>query len=439
MKISVIWTWYVWLIQAVWLAKIGFNVTALDVFEDKINKLKSWIPTIYENWLEDLLKETLPNINFTLDINELKNSDVIFLCVWTPQDDEGKTDLTYILQASQNLKNILKWDEIIVIKSTVPVWTNEKIYKELWEKNPIVSNPEFLREWLAIEDFFNPDRVVLWFRDSEKQEVINKLLEVYKYFSNKWIDIVQTNWQTAELIKYAANSFLATKITFINEIARLSDKVWANVKDVAKAIWMDKRIWEKFLNAWIWYWWSCFPKDVKSLIHQFKENDLAWDIISKVDETNWTQVDYFLEKIYAKYPNWVKWKTISIIWVAFKPDTDDLRESRALIIINNLLKAWATLKVYDYNEKALENFEKYSYSLTTWIRNFIPIVISKSFEEATRWSDFCIITIEDKRILGEDFSKLKSNLKDQKIFDGKNILDKKQMQNLGFEYYWVGI
>lgn len=436
MKISIIGTWYVGLIQTVWLAKIWFKVTALDIFEEKINMLKMWIPTIYENWLEDLLKETLPNINFTTDINELSGSDIIFLCVWTPQDDDGKTDLTYIKQAAKSLENVLAWNEIIVIKSTVPVGTNKMIYELLWKKYSIVSNPEFLREWLAIEDFFNPDRVVLWFNENTTEETKNKINTVYSFFSNKWIPIIDCNWQTAELIKYAANSFLATKITFINEIARLSDQLWANIKDISTAIWLDSRIGSKFLNAGIGYGGSCFPKDVKSLIHQFRENGLTGEIITKVDETNNTQVEYFLEKIIAKYWNSLSWKHIWILWVAFKPDTDDLRESRSLVLINKLLKLGAILKVYDYNNKALENFEKYCYSLNTGIRNFIPITISKNFEDMARNIDILIIAIEDKRVLTEDFSKI--NLKDNIIFDGKNILDKKTIEELGIHYVGVG-
>lgn len=438
MKISVIWTWYVWLIQAVWLAKIGYEINAIDIFEDKIEKLKSWVPTIFENGLEDLLKETLSNINFTTDKSCVVWSDIIFLCVWTPQDETWKTDLTYIKQAANDLKQILKWDEIVVIKSTVPAWTNKMIYELLWEKNPVVSNPEFLREWLAIEDFFAPDRIVLGFKTWESEENILKVLEVYKYFSEKNINVLKTNWQTAELIKYAANSFLATKITFINEIARLADKIWADIKDVSSWLGLDSRIWEKFLNAWIGYGWSCFPKDVKSLVHQFGENGLEWWIIKKVDEVNESQVNYFLEKITAKYSKDLHWKTIALFWVAFKPDTDDLRESRALILVKELLKMWATIKVFDYNSQALENFEKYSYSLSTWIRNFIPIVISKSFLDMTKNADFLVMTLEDKKVLAEDFSKVKENLKEKVIFDGKNILDKKEIKNMWFEYYWVG-
>ncbi|NDK08972.1 nucleotide sugar dehydrogenase [Candidatus Gracilibacteria bacterium] len=438
MKVSVIGTGYVGLIQTVGLAKNGFKITALDIFEDKIKKLKSGVPTIYENGLEELLNVTLSNIDFTIDINKLKGSDIIFLCVGTPQDEEGKTDLSYIKNAVNDLKNVLSGDEIIVIKSTVPVGTNKMVYELLGSKNPVVSNPEFLREGLAIEDFFNPDRVILGFNENENSYVLKKIKEVYDYFIKKNIPIVETNWQTAELIKYAANSFLATKITFINEIARLSDKVGANIKDISKAIGIDSRIGEKFLNAGIGYGGSCFPKDVKSLIHQFKENNITPGVIEKVDYVNQTQVDYFIDKITTKYGSDLHGKTISLIGVAFKPDTDDLRESRGLLVVNKLLKMGATVKVFDYNSKALENFEKYSYSLTTGIKNYIPIIIGNSFENIVKNSDFLVITIEDKRILNENFDKLKSSLKESVIFDGKNILDKKTMQNLGFEYNGVG-
>lgn len=436
MKIWVIWTGYVWLIQAVWLTDLWFEVTAVDIFQEKIDQLNAWIPTIYENWLEELLQKTYKNINFTTDKTTLKWSDVIFLCVWTPQDESGKTDLTYIRQASKDLREILIWDEIIVVKSTVPVWTNKEVYEILWEKNPVVSNPEFLREWLAIHDFFNPDRVVLGFRKNEDKKVIQKLEKIYSNFEKNWVEIFKTDWQTAELIKYAANSFLATKITFINEVARLADSVWADVRDVAKAIWMDPRVGEKFLNAWIGYGWSCFPKDVKSLIHQFWENWLQATIIEKVDYTNSTQVHYFLEKIYTQYSEDLHGKVFAIVGLAFKPDTDDLRESRSLIIVNELIKRWAMLRVFDYNEKARENFEKYSYSLSTGIKNFIPITHCKNFKDCIKWCDALVVTIEDKNVLWEDLGDMK--LKDNIIFDWKNIISKEKAQALGFKYFGVG-
>ncbi len=436
MKIWVIWTWYVGLIQAIWLAKIGFEVTAIDIFEDKIAQLNKWIPTIFENGLEELLQKTYKKINFTTDISQVAWADIIFLCVWTPQDDEGKTNLSYLEQATKDLQKIMKWNEIIIIKSTVPVWTNKNISNILWKKHSIVSNPEFLREWLAIDDFFSPDRIVLWFNENETPENKERVKKVYNYFTEKSIPIVDTNWETAELIKYAANSFLATKITFINEIAQIADKSWANIKDISIAIWLDPRVWDKFLNAGIGYGWSCFPKDVKSLIHQFGENNLSWDIITAVDKVNGEQVEYFIKKILARYNNNLQGKIFWIVGLAFKPDTDDLRESRAIIIIKRLLDAGATLKVFDYNRKALDNFEKFSYSLTTGIKNFIPLTICNNFQEVTSGIDSLILAIEDKQILDENISYI--TLKDNIIFDGKNILEKKEIEKMWIEYIGVG-
>ncbi len=438
MKISIIWTWYIWLIQAVWLAKLGFDIVSVDVFEDKINKLKNWEITIYEDWLEELLKETWKNINFTTDVSEIKWSEIIFICVWTPQDDSWKTNLSYVFWACKDIKAYLDWDEIIVIKSTVPVWTNKKIYEFLDKKNKIVSNPEFLREWIALKDFFNPDRIVLGFKNLKNKKNIEKIKNVYSYFLDKKINLILTDWQTAELIKYSANSFLATKITFINEIARLSDKVWANIKDISLAIWLDDRIWKKFLNAWIWYWGSCFPKDVKSLIHQFNENSLEWWIISKVDEVNDSQVDYFIDKILAEFDWNLHSKTIWIAWISFKPWTDDLRESRWLEIVKKLLFLWAKLKVFDYTKEARENFSKFiewfTLSSSRW---FYPIEICENFKDLTKDINFLLIANEDKNILLEKFENIR--LKDKIIFDWRNILNKESIESLGIKYVGVGI
>ena len=437
MKISIIWTGYVWLIQAVWLSKLWFEVTAIDIFEEKIDKLKKAIATIYEKGLDELLKETYKNIDFSINLEKVTWSDAIFICVGTPQNKDWETDLWYIEQVINNLKKILNWDEIIIIKSTVPVWTNKKMHDLLERKNSIVSNPEFLREWFAIEDFFNPDRIVLGFDKDEKKETKEKVISIYKTFKEKNIEIIKTNWESSELIKYSANSFLACKISFINEISKLADKTWANIKDISKAIWLDPRIWEKFLNAWIWYWWSCFPKDVKSLIHQFKENDLKWEIIKEVDKVNQNQVQYFFDKILNHYDNKLHWKSIWFLWVAFKPWTDDLRESKAIELIEKLIYSWAKLKIYDYNKQALDNFKKYiNWLLLTNSRWFFDIEIKNNFEEINKNSDSLIIAIEDKEILKEDFSKIK--LKDNIIFDGKNLLKKDNIKKLWFKYIAVG-
>jgi len=261
MKIWIIWTWYVWLIQAVWLAKLWLEVVSLDIDEKKINDLKKWISVIYENWLTELLQEVKNNINFTTNYKDLNSCDIIFIAVWTPQDKRWRTNKDFIHKASISIRqNVNPW-KIIIIKSTVPVWTNAEIAEILWEWFDVVSNPEFLREWKAIDDFFEPDRIVVWFSKNVKNEIKNKIKELYKYFTQKNIKYIETDWQTAELIKYAANSFLATKISFINELSQLADKVWADIKTLSEWIWTDKRIWKSFLNAWLGYGWNCFLKD----------------------------------------------------------------------------------------------------------------------------------------------------------------------------------
>ncbi len=438
MKISIIGTGYIWLIQALWLAKLGFEITSIDVSQEKIDTLKAWIPTIYEDGLPELLKEYHQSIDFTTDMSHIVWSDVIFICVGTPQDDEGKTDLGYIFGACNDIKPHLSGSEIVVIKSTVPVWTNARIYESLERKNTVVSNPEFLREGLAIKDFFNPDRIVLGVLDAENKKVLDTLKKVYASFAEKNIPTLITDWQTAELIKYAANSFLATKITFVNEISRLADRVWANVKDISLAIGMDDRIGPKFLNAGIGYGWSCFPKDVKSLIHQFQENGLSGEIVSKVDEINDSQVNYFMSKILDFYGNDLHGKVISVLWVAFKPDTDDLRESKGIEVIKKLMHAGARLKIYDYNKHALLNFRKYLDGIILWSsRWFFSVKIVDSFDELITDSDSLVVTLEDKRLLNENFQNVW--LRDNVIFDGRNILNKKEIQANWIIYFGVGV
>lgn len=435
MKISVIWTWYVWLIQWIGLAKIWFKINALDISAEKIKELQQDIAPIYENGLDELLKEVKENMNYSTDLSLVKDSDFIFLCVGTPQDEEWKTDLSYIQWAASSIKKFLSWNEIIVLKSTVPVGTNESIYFKLDQKNPVVSNPEFLREGMAIYDFFNPDRIILWFKDWEKQEIIKKTKTLYKYFSDNKKPFVITNRQTAELIKYASNSFLATKISFINELAKLSDQTWANIKDIAIWMWLDNRIWPKFLNSGIWYGWSCFPKDIKSLIWQFKENWLKWEIISATDNVNEHQLTYFFNKIKNKFTN-LHCKKIAVIGIAFKPDTDDLRQSKGKRLIKLLMQEGAYINVFDYTPKARENYKR-TISSKESTRFEIPVFIKDDIYDCVTDVDGIIITLEETRLNDEDRNKIKKIMKWKIIFDGKNILDKKYLTELWFDYEWI--
>jgi len=425
MKIWIIWTWYVWLIQALWLAKIWFDVTCLDIDENKINDLKNWKAVIFEPWLEELLLETKSKINFTTNYKDLNSCDIIFIAVWTPQDKRWRTNKDFIHKASISIKqNVEKW-KVIVIKSTVPVWTNKEVSEILWEWFEVASNPEFLREWKALEDFFEPDRIVVGFSKNVKIETKNKIWEMYKYFLDKNIPYIQTSWETAELIKYAWNSFLATKISFINELSQLADKVWADIEELARWIWLDKRIWNSFLNAWLWYWWSCFPKDVKSLIHQFKENWFWWKIISAVDEINQDQLKFFVKKIENFYDN-LEWKNFLVLWLAFKPDTDDLRESRSIALIKELEKKWANIFWFDPLPKARENVKK----------TYPEIEVLDDLENISGiWKiDWIIIWTEYKSFNDLDWEWIKNKISMPVIFDWRNILDWEKISKIGFIY-----
>lgn len=427
MKIWIIGTWYVWLIQAVWLAKLWHEIVSLDIDENKIKELKSWKAIIYEPGLEELLEGVKDNISFTVSYKDLDNCEIIFVAVWTPQDRRWRTNKDFIHKAAISIKKNLSWEKVIILKSTVPVGTNKEVSEILWEKFYVISNPEFLREGKAIDDFFNPDRVVVWFNINEKETIKEKVRQMYSWFIKKNIPYIETNWETAELIKYAANSFLAMKISFINELARLADQTWANIQVLAKWIGLDKRIWESFLNAWLWYWWSCFPKDVKSLIHQFKENWLDWELVQCTDKVNQKQLIYFFEKIEKFYDD-IEGKRFLLLWLAFKPDTDDLRESRSIEIAKMLNEKWAKIYWFDYIKKAMDNVKQQF--------DFIKVVDDIY---SVNNLDGIIIWTEYKQFNDLDWDKLKDNTNIPVIFDWRNILDKEKLKKVGFIYkgIWV--
>lgn len=428
MKIWIIWTWYVWLIQAVWLAKLWFEVISLDIDESKIKQLNGWIPTIYENWLEDLLKEVKNNITFTSNYKDLDNCDVIFVAVGTPQDKRWRTNKEFIHKVSITIKQVLNPWKIVVIKSTVPVGTNKEVSEILWKWFDVVSNPEFLREWKAIDDFFSPDRVVVGFSKNVRDEVKEKMRKVYNYFIEKDIAYIETDWQTAELIKYAANSFLATKISFINELSQLADKVWADIETLSKWMWLDNRIWKSFLNAGLWYGGSCFPKDVKSLIHQFKENWLKWEVVDIVDKANENQLEYFLWKIENFYDD-LNWKKLLLLWLAFKPHTDDLRESRAIELAKKLNEKQVKIYWYDLLEKARENTKEFYPDMMEIVNNLDTF----NFKNI----DWIVIATEYQEFNNLDWDKIKEDVSMPVIFDGRNILDKKMLNEKWFIYKWI--
>ncbi len=442
MKVGVIGTGYVGLIQAVGLASFNHEVIGVDIDTSKIEKLKRGISPLHEEGLEEVLKKHVnKNLIFSADYNLLKNTDVIFLCVGTPQDKDGKANLSFLFDAAENLKRVLdkKEEYIIVTKSTVPVGTNRKL-KEIFKgfNVKVVSNPEFLREGKALYDFYNPDRIVLGF-ENEKDEKLKDILvnSIYKPFKEKNVPFVITNLETAELIKYASNAFLATKISFINEIAKLCDKVNANVKKVAEGMGLDPRIGKAFLNAGIGWGGSCFPKDVKALIKQFEENNIEPILIKATDIVNEKQLEYFLEKIENYYKD-LKERTFAVLGLAFKPNTDDLRESRGIKLIEKLIEKKVKVKGFDYVEKARENARSY-FSLKENLIYGYNVVILDDLYETVKKVDGIIITVEDDKFNSENWQKIASLVKEKVIFDGRNILNKENIESLGFKYFGVGI
>ena len=427
-EISVIGMGYVGVVQAVGLAELGYKVFGIDIDENKINSLNQGKLPIYEEGIEPLLKKHLgKNLIFCKNYDVVESSDIIFICVGTPQDERGKTDLTFLNKCVDTLKTYLSENyRIIVIKSTVPVGTCRKIYEGLKNCNiDVVSNPEFLREGTALHDFFNPDRIVLGYKEGNETSAKKCMRELYEYFAKKKVPIIETTWESAELIKYASNSFLATKISFVNELARFCEKAGADIKVVAKGMGLDPRIGGKFLNAGLGYGGSCFPKDVKSLIHQFYEHEIIPSILEAVDKVNETQIDWFLRKIEEELGG-IKDKTIAVLGLAFKPGTDDLRESIAIALIEKLKNKGAKVKGFDYIEKARENAKAKG------------IDVFESVHECCKGAEAIIIATEDEKFREENWNSIFKKVKNPYIFDGRNILDKEKLEKIGIKYFGVG-
>ncbi|XRP97065.1 UDP-glucose dehydrogenase family protein [Methanocaldococcus sp. 16A] len=441
MYVSVIGTGYVGLIQAVGLAELGFKVVGIDIDETKIKALNKGESPLYEEGLEELLKKHVnKNLTFTTSYEPIKESEVIFLCVGTPQDKDGNADLRFLFSAVEKIKETIDKNDykVVVIKSTVPVGTNRKVKELLKDYNvDIVSNPEFLREGKAVYYFFNPERIVLGFENLEKKSAIEIMKRIYKYFEEKGVPFVITNWETSELIKYASNAFLATKISFINELAKLADKVKADIKTISYAMGLDERIGNKFLNAGIGYGGSCFPKDVKALIKQFEKNNIDPILIKATDTVNEKQIEWFFEKIKNYYKN-LDGKVFAVLGLAFKPNTDDLRESRAIKLIDMLLENGAIVKGFDYVKKARENainLYKLDKSKGYYGYNFY---VFDNLYETVKDVDGIVIAVEYNEFNKEDWERIANLVKEKVIFDGRNILDPEKILKLGFRYFGVG-
>jgi UDPglucose 6-dehydrogenase len=435
MKIAVVGTGYVGLVTGTCFAETGNNVTCVDIDKNKIDKLSSGKITIYEPGLEKLFirNQKEGRLHFTTTLADaVKDARIIFLALPTPPGEDGSADLKYILGVAADLGKIIAKDDykIIIDKSTVPVGTADKVKAALLKNGAIensfavVSNPEFLREGVAVDDFMKPDRVVIG-TESEKAKKV--LLDLYAPFVRQGNPIIFMDEKSAELTKYAANSFLATKITFMNEIAQLCERMGADVDMVRKGIGSDERIGKRFLFPGIGYGGSCFPKDVQALAKSANEVNYDFKILEAVMEVNENQKLHLLPKIKAYFNNDLKGKKIALWGLAFKPNTDDIREAPALYIIEELLKAGAIVNAYD--PEAMNNVKGLLGDTITFSeRQYDALADADILVIATEWSEFRT----------PDFEKIISLLKNKVIFDGRNLFDLQHMEDMGFYYVSVG-
>ena len=427
MKIVVAGTGYVGLVTAVCLSEVGHNVTCVDVNKEKIKILNEGKSPIYEPGLEELMRKNKSLLTYTLDSkNAYKNADVIFIGVGTPEKKDGSANLKYVYEVAKEIAQSIEKDCIVVVKSTVPIGTNKKIEKYIKDnlknnvKIEIVSNPEFLSQGTAVKDTLHAQRIVLGVQSKHAENVMK---EVYDGFGQPYII---TNRESAEMIKYASNDFLALKISYINEIANLCEIVGADIQDVAKGMGMDTRIGNKFLQAGIGYGGSCFPKDTKALSWLANFNDYELKTIKAAIEVNENQKLKLIKKARKHYETF-EGLNVAVLGLTFKPNTDDLREAPSLENIPILIEDGANVKVYD--PVGENNFKKLYPTEIKYCDNI---------EETLKDTDICFIFTEwdeIKNIKPEEYKKL---MKTPLVYDGRNIYDLKEMKENGVEYYSIG-
>jgi UDPglucose 6-dehydrogenase len=433
MKIAVIGTGYVGLVTGTCFAESGNNVICVDIVEEKINKLNKGELPIYEPELDTLVHRNIveKRLRFTTNLADgIKGAQVVFMALPTPPGEDGSADLSYILGAARDLAPLLKNYAVVINKSTVPVGTAEKvravIEKEGATNFDVVSNPEFLREGLAVNDFMNPDRVVIGTKSDKARKIMD---ELYKPFLQSGNPIYFMDERSAEMTKYAANAFLALKISFMNEVANLCDETGANVDDIRLGIGSDARIGSRFLFPGIGYGGSCFPKDVRALHKTAQDYGYNFKIIEAITEVNSMQKKVLSKKIKEHYKNDLDGKTFALWGLAFKPDTDDIREAPALEIINDLIEAGAKVQAFDPEaESNVRGVYEKEINLSLLNNPYDALKDADALIIATEWSEF----------RSPDFDKLKKMLKKPVVFDGRNIYDPEHMKAEGFEYQSIG-
>jgi UDPglucose 6-dehydrogenase len=431
MKLTVVGTGYVGLVAGTCLAEMGNDVICVDNNPDKIEQLLKGISPIYEPGLEELIKANITEgrLNFTTDLDyAVKNSVICFIAVGTPQGEDGSCDLQYVKKVAEEIAKSMNGYKVIVNKSTVPVGTADKV-KEIVSSITeydfdVVSNPEFLKQGAAVDDFLKPDRVIIGSNSPKATELMQ---EVYSPFLRTGNPIIIIDVKSAEMTKYAANSFLATKISFINEIANICEIVGADIEQVRIGMSTDKRIGSQFLFPGLGYGGSCFPKDVKALIKIAQENGFTSSILNSADEVNKKQRILFTDKILNYFGDNVKGKTFAMWGLAFKPKTDDLREAPSISIIEKLLEKGAIIKAYD--PKAMNETKKILGD---------KIIYTKNSYEALEGAEALILVTEWNEFRRPDFDRIKSMLKTPVIFDGRNQYEAKRMKERGFDYFSIG-
>lgn len=431
MNIAVVGTGYVGLVTGTCFAEMGNHVTCVDIDAEKVEKMRNGIIPIYEPHLDVLFERNIKQgrLQFTTNLEEaVKDATIIFLALPTPPGEDGSADLSYVLGVSAQLGRLIRDYKIVINKSTVPVGTAEKV-REAIAKTCIVhfdviSNPEFLREGYAVDDFMKPDRVVIGTRSEVAKKVMSDL---YAPFVRQGNPIYFMDERSAELTKYAANAFLATKITFMNEVSNLCEKVGANVDAIRIGIGSDSRIGKRFLFAGIGYGGSCFPKDVQALYRTSKDYNYDFKILSSVMEVNETQKTVMVEKLKQYFGGNLSGKKFAVWGLAFKPDTDDIREAPALYIIRDLITAGASISAFD--PEAMEN-----------VKRSIGDVIQYANDpyDAVKDVDALLIATEWAVFRTPDFDKIKEMMKEKVIFDGRNLYDLQRMAELGFYYNSMG-
>ena len=436
MDIAIVGTGYVGLVSGTCFAEMGVNVTCVDVDTSKIEKLKQGIIPIYEPGLEDMVHKNVEagRLHFVTDLaSVLDEVDVVFSAVGTPPDEDGSADLKYVLEVARTIGRNMNKYLVVVTKSTVPVGTAQKvkttIRAELDKRGvnidfDVASNPEFLKEGAAIKDFMSPDRVVVGVESNRSREIMARLYKPFMLSSDR---IIFTDIPSAEMIKYAANSMLATRISFMNDIANLCEIVGADVNMVRKGIGSDTRIGKKFLYPGCGYGGSCFPKDVKALIKTAEQNGYDMRVLKAVEEVNEAQKSILFKKLQKHFGDDLAGKTVAMWGLSFKPETDDMREAPALVLIDKITKAGATVRVYD--PIAMDECRRRVGDKVTYCKDMYEAVVD---------SDALLLVTEWKEFRMPSWKVLRKTMKGNVIIDGRNIYDKAEVLENGFEYYKIG-